>query len=360
MLSPVSTRAGPETHTRVLYGVQPVLGLDWMPLTGIGLETTPNPLQGIEFTPLVKPPLVPIPSTIEMGPYRPPLVITMGDSGYISMVKGIKNIPAVYSMNREYYGNNWYAFETTFNPVSKIIHSGYELNTGIGIRPYNAGMELSGDDRLGNWMEIGLSTVEVGGLSWGAVAMKRGVASSLTRTVTPDADLPPGTGVYAWDEISDVPNTRASFIVSPDGTAVATPRTSFYVGPDGTTVPATGYRYMHSKYAPLTMEKMSAPLSYFGFEKFNSSSLAASRFQILRPDWSDVRLRGRFDTLQLFDENGVFNARVPFADGGRASFLEPFANFYPESTHGIGNARQLVPKFDINVNFNELILLRDK
>lgn len=43
--------------------------------------------------------------------------------------------------------------------------------------------------------------------------------------------------------------------------------TDFYVTPNGEVVPATGYRYMDSKYAEQTMESMSAPGSYFGFEK---------------------------------------------------------------------------------------------
>lgn len=50
--------------------------------------------------------------------------------------------------------------------------------------------------------------------------------------------------------------------------------TDFYVTPNGEVVPATGYRYMDSKYAEQTMESMSAPGSYFGFEKLDSASAA--------------------------------------------------------------------------------------
>ena len=53
---------------------------------------------------------------------------------------------------------------------------------------------------------------------------------------------------------------------------------------------------MDSKYAEQTMSSMSAPGSYFGFEKFDSASAAQDAFQI-SPEWSDCRLRGEFDTV---------------------------------------------------------------
>ena len=104
--------------------------------------------------------------------------------------------------------------------------------------------------------------------------------------------------------------------------------TDFYVTPNGEVVPATGYRYMDSKYAEQTMESMSAPGSYFGFEKFNSASAAQDAFQI-SPEWSNCKLRGEFDTLQVIDE-----MYVPKAYGNKGPGLEPFTRCYPEYGKG--------------------------
>lgn len=215
----------------------------------------------------------------------------------------------------------------------------------------------STDGRLGqeqiDFKQTAMSSASGTVLSAGFYSAK-GVAAKLT------VESRAG-GKAATSESNFLPRTRADFISHPDGTVVPTPKTDFYVGPDGTTVPSTGYRYMHSKYAEQTMETMSAPrLSYFGFEKINSAYAAADRYQVLRPDWSDSRLRGSFDTLQLFDNAGNINARVPMADGDRASFKEPFASYYPMSTHGKGGGQQLLPIVDRGVTFKELTLLREK
>ena len=112
--------------------------------------------------------------------------------------------------------------------------------------------------------------------------------------------------------------------------------TDFYVTPNGEVVPATGYRYMDSKYAEQTMESMSAPGSYFGFEKFNSASAAQDAFQI-SPEWSNCKLRGEFDTLQVIDE-----MYVPKAYGDKGPGLEPFTRCYPE--YGKGGCQQFIYK----------------
>ena len=62
---------------------------------------------------------------------------------------------------------------------------------------------------------------------------------------------------------------------------------------------------MDSKYAAQTMENKSAPLSYFGYTKYKSAHEAGDAYQIFyekgNPDsWSDARLLGEFDTLQLY------------------------------------------------------------
>ncbi|WP_287635891.1 hypothetical protein [Pantoea sp.] len=71
-------------------------------------------------------------------------------------------------------------------------------------------------------------------------------------------------------------------------------------------MPSTAYRYMSTKFAKQTMESKSAPLSYFGYTKYKTGSEARDAYQIFygkgNPDsWSDARLLGEFDTLQLYN-----------------------------------------------------------
>lgn len=87
-------------------------------------------------------------------------------------------------------------------------------------------------------------------------------------------------------------------------------------------------------------------LSYFGFDKFDQASTARDKFQIFyeqdnSSSWSDAKLRGSFDTLQLFNSDGTVNARVPFEFGDKGANLEPFTQAYPD--YGSGGIRQLVP-----------------
>nr|WP_286948115.1 RHS repeat-associated core domain-containing protein [Pseudomonas sp. UBA6718] len=141
--------------------------------------------------------------------------------------------------------------------------------------------------------------------------------------------------------------------------APSTPAPDFYVGPSGpdSTLPATGYRYMRyenddgtvNRYADATLESKSAPTTYIGFDKYDTGKEAREKFQVKGPEvgpdengagsWSDARLRGRFDTLQLYVD-GVPQARVPHWKGDKdKSKLEPFADAYPE--YGEGGARQV-------------------
>jgi len=98
----------------------------------------------------------------------------------------------------------------------------------------------------------------------------------------------------------------------------------FYVGPDGpsATMPSTAYHYTNSSdsYAAKTMASKSAPLSYFGYTKYKTGSEARDAYQIFYEkgnvkSWSDARLLGEFDTLQLY-KNGVPQVKVPLANGG--------------------------------------------
>ena len=126
-------------------------------------------------------------------------------------------------------------------------------------------------------------------------------------------------------------------------------KTDFYVTPSGKVVPATGYRYMDSKYAEQTMSSMSAPGSYFEFEKFDSASAAQDAFQI-SPEWSDCRLRGEFDTLQVIDD-----MYVPKAYGDKGPGLEPFTRCYPE--YGKEGAKQYI--FKGTIKFKKVKLIGD-
>ncbi|KUI97802.1 hypothetical protein VRK_30930 [Vibrio sp. MEBiC08052] len=104
---------------------------------------------------------------------------------------------------------------------------------------------------------------------------------------------------------------------------------------------------MDSSFADQTMKSMEAPLSYFGFTDFNSGKRAREAFQIYYDkndplnSWSDARLKGEFDTLQLYDSKGKPQVRVPMEAGDHGNIPEPFTRYYPE--YGKGGERQLIP-----------------
>ena len=141
-------------------------------------------------------------------------------------------------------------------------------------------------------------------------------------------------------------------------------RPDFYVGPAGpsATMPSTAYRYMNStdSYAAKTLSEKSAPLSYFGYTKYNSGSEARDAYQIFyekgNPNsWSDARLRGEFDTLQLY-KNGAPQVKVPMANGGKGPGEELFTSAYPQ--YGKGGAVQLLPmEKGTYVHFDKLSIL---
>ncbi len=152
---------------------------------------------------------------------------------------------------------------------------------------------------------------------------------------------------------------RAQGLSVQDSEKLSKTKPDFYVGPSGpdSTLPSTGYRYMRyenddgtvNKFAPMTIQNKSAPTTYFGFEKYDTGIEARKAFQVKGPEigpdanskgsWSDARLRGEFDTLQLF-ENKEVQARVPYWKGDDVKTkLEPFAEAYPQ--YGEGGAVQL-------------------
>ncbi|MBR1374905.1 MAG: hypothetical protein IJ566_02340, partial [Cardiobacteriaceae bacterium] len=134
---------------------------------------------------------------------------------------------------------------------------------------------------------------------------------------------------------------------------VPTSRPDYYVKPNGDVVPSTGYRYMNSIHTEKTMETMNSGegKDYFGFNKYDTGSAARDAYQIA-PKWSDARLRGEFDTLQVIDD-----MRVPKTFGDEGPDLEPFTTSYPQ--YGKGGELQFI--YDKGyIKFDKVDLLEDK
>jgi hypothetical protein len=60
------------------------------------------------------------------------------------------------------------------------------------------------------------------------------------------------------------------------------------------------------------------------FSGYNSTAIVQDRFQISN-DWSDCKVRGAFDTLQVLD-----SMYIPTTKGNTTNILEPIACSYPE------------------------------
>ncbi len=122
--------------------------------------------------------------------------------------------------------------------------------------------------------------------------------------------------------------------------------TDFYVTPSGDVVPATGYRYMDSGRANDAIISGEQYTTYIGFKKYDSASQVKDAFQIA-DSWSDCKVRGEFDTLQVIDD-----LYVPTTKGNTTAIPEPISFSYPE--YGKGGEHQLrvdkVIKFT-NVDF---------
>ncbi|MBD5546187.1 MAG: hypothetical protein HDQ97_02075 [Lachnospiraceae bacterium] len=126
-------------------------------------------------------------------------------------------------------------------------------------------------------------------------------------------------------------------------------RTDFYVTPSGDVVPSTGYRYMSSSNASDALNTGKQYTTYIGFDKFDSALQARDAFQV-SPNWSDCKVRGTFDTLQVIDD-----MYVPTTLGNTTSIPEPFAISYPE--YGNGGIQQF--RVDKVVNFLEVEIIGD-
>lgn len=161
--------------------------------------------------------------------------------------------------------------------------------------------------------------------------------------------------------------------------AVQQSKPDFYVGPSGpsSTMPSTGYRYDRhlnddgtpNEWGQKMLENKEGQVTYMGFEKYDTGAVAGDAFQIklkkhvnqLNPSdssWSDARLRGEFDTLQLYDEAGVPKVRVPREFGDKLGAApEPLTKAYPE--FGKGGAQQLHAD-RMNVKFDKVDILPEK
>lgn len=117
-----------------------------------------------------------------------------------------------------------------------------------------------------------------------------------------------------------------------------------------------------------TIETKSAPVTYLGFKKLEYGESARDAFQIkgmdklnpldpLDTSWSDARLRGEFDTLQLYDK-GVPQVRHPRMFGDKPGApLEPFTKAYPE--YGKGDIEQLHADNRV-IQFDRVDIIPDK
>ena len=138
------------------------------------------------------------------------------------------------------------------------------LGEGLAERPQpNLPVQLSQTNHPGRW-------VEARDLRRGDVLLGKDGQQVVVRGCTSRMDNLPVYNFQVADNHSYAVSKCCVLVhnVCPPQAAKTTP--SFYVSPNREVMPATAYRYMDSKYAQTTMNTMEAPLSYFGFEKFNT------------------------------------------------------------------------------------------
>ena len=117
----------------------------------------------------------------------------------------------------------------------------------------------------------------------------------------------------------------------------------FYVTPDGDVVPSTGYRYIseESIYLDDMKDTMTIPAradgTYFSFDNFDTANPGALQVP------HDASVKVSFDTLQIIDD-----IEVPHGDWGKASYLEPITQDFPE--FGAGGATQVITHSEIKID----------
>lgn len=133
----------------------------------------------------------------------------------------------------------------------------------------------------------------------------------------------------------------------------------FYVSPSGEALHAKGYRYSDSRFAESIVENHRSPGTpgghYFGPNGYATTEEVASAYQI-SPEWSDVKVEGAFDTLQLYDsELGRWKAEVPKSHGNSTNVPEPYTSAYPE--YGEGGVQQYITEPDTPLNYDNVRIL---
>jgi len=126
-------------------------------------------------------------------------------------------------------------------------------------------------------------------------------------------------------------------------------RADFYVTPDKKVIPSTGYRYMSYDKAFSALNTGRQYATYISFDKFNSAAEARDALQI-SIDWSDCKVRGTFDTLQIIDD-----MYVPTTLGNTTNIPEPFTVSYPQ--YGKGGAQQY--RIDKIIDFLEVEIIEN-
>ena len=126
-------------------------------------------------------------------------------------------------------------------------------------------------------------------------------------------------------------------------------KVDFYVKPTGEVIPATGYRYMDSSQYQKVLQNKQQYATYVGFKKYDSAKEVQDKFQIIK-QWSDAKVRGSFDTLQVVDK-----LYIPTEKGNTTKILEPFTHSYPQ--YGKGGEYQM--RIDDIIKFDKIELIGD-
>ena len=126
-------------------------------------------------------------------------------------------------------------------------------------------------------------------------------------------------------------------------------KVDFYVKPTGKVIPATGYRYMDSSQYQKVLQNKQQYVTYVGFKKYDSAKEVQDKFQIIK-QWSDAKVRGSFDTLQVVDK-----LYIPTEKGNTTKILEPFTHSYPQ--YGKGGEYQM--RIDDIIKFDKIELIGD-
>ena len=124
---------------------------------------------------------------------------------------------------------------------------------------------------------------------------------------------------------------------------ISNDKVDFYVTPNGEVIPSTGYRYISENVSYLDdmRDTMLIPADVNGtYFSFNNYSVAnPSALQVPH----DASIKVSFDTLQIIDD-----ISIPYGDWGRASYLEPITQDFPQ--FGAGGATQVITHSEIRID----------